>query len=313
MRLLADVDTGIDDALALAWLVRRAEVDLVGVTTTAGNTTAEQAALNSLAVLEIAGRGDVEVCVGTLAPLVVPLTTTPETHGVDGLGYARLPDVSDRISARGFLDLWADAVDAGPTSLLVSGPLTNLAVAIEERPDVVERFEQIVVMGGSFDHPGNTTPSAEWNSWVDPHAAARVYSWFEGRDRLPLVCGLQITEQIEIGPDVLAALEARRSDPLAALLADALRFYVEFHVEWGYGEIAQVHDLAAAMVAVGAVVFEAPPVWVGVEADSELTRGTTVRDGRLLWKRPPNARVVTSLGVAGVLGEIERWIGELNA
>lgn len=302
MRLLADVDTGIDDALALCWLAAREDVDLVGVSTTSGNTTARQAAENSLAVLEICGVDGVEVCVGTPAPLVVPASTTPETHGDHGLGNATLPQTRGSLSSRGFLDLWLDELRAHPgeTTLLVTGPLTNLAAALRAEPGLPELLARVVIMGGSFDHPGNTTPTAEWNSWVDPHAAAEAYAAWEGEpaDRLPIVCSLGVTERIVITPERLAELIAGAGpDPqrpqVLALLADALEFYFDFHAEYGYGRLAQVHDLFAAMVALDAVPWPAMTTWVGVETTSELTRGTTVRDARNLWRRTPNARVVT--------------------
>ena len=302
MRILADVDTGIDDALALCWLAARDDVELVGVSTTSGNTTAHQAAENSLAVLEICGLDGVEVCVGTPTPLAVPASTTPETHGDHGLGNATLPPTRGSLSSRGFLDLWLEELRAHPgeTTLLVTGPLTNLAVALRAEPRLPELLDLVVIMGGAFDHPGNTTPTAEWNSWVDPHAAAEAYAAWEGKpaDRLPLVCSLGVTERIVITPESLAELiTAAGPTParpqILALLGDALEFYFDFHAEYGYGRLAQVHDLFAAMVAVDAVGYRTRTSWVGVETDSELTRGTTVRDGRNLWRRTPNARIVT--------------------
>ncbi|GAB3702206.1 nucleoside hydrolase [Mariniluteicoccus flavus] len=331
--LIADVDTGIDDAVALAWLAARNDVDLVAVTTTSGNTSAEQAALNSLAVLEICGRGDVPVTVGTPAPLVVPASTTPETHGADGLGYARLPDVRDRLVSKDFLEVWLPAFRAAPgeVDLLVTGPLTNLAVALRAEPDLPQLVGRVVIMGGAFDHPGNTTPTAEWNAWVDPHAAAEVFAAWEGKpeDRLPIVCALETTERIVLVPaDLDRLVEARGAwaprlaeggvrdlqptdsgDAVVDLLSDALRHYFEFHVDWGYGYFAQIHDLFAAMVALDAVAYSTMTTWVGVETTSELTRGTTVRDARKLLGHAPNARIVTDTDPAAVLDELVERLG----
>lgn len=326
MRLIADVDTGVDDAIALAWLAGRSEVDLVAVTTTSGNTSAHRAALNSLAVLEAAGRPQVPVMVGTPTPLVVAPSTTPETHGDQGLGYAALPELGGRLDARPWLDVWLETFAAAPgeVDLLVTGPLTNLAVALRREPRLIDWIGQVTIMGGAFDHPGNTTPTAEWNTWVDPHAAAEVYAAYEGRDRLPIVCALETTEQIAFTPAHLDALArargvrepaltadnprdrapSRSGDALFDLVADALRFYFEFHQDYGYGYLAQIHDLFAAMVATGAADIETMTTWVGVETESELTRGTTVRDARRLWRRPANARIVTGCDAEAVLAEL---------
>ncbi|MGO4957142.1 nucleoside hydrolase [Luteococcus sp. Sow4_B9] len=316
MRILADVDTGIDDACALLYLCGLPDVEVVGVTTTSGNTTAHQAALNTLAVLDIAGRPDVEVAVGQPMPLVRPLVTTPETHGPGGIGYAQLPDLTQRLSSRPWLELWREALQdrPGETTLLVTGPMTNLATALEQIPDLPELVAGIVVMGGCFWHLGNTTPTAEWNTWCDPDAASRVLRVFDGfdADRLPILCATETTERIEYTPQLLDALltacgaaplglhaEAPRttlhsstgSRPLD-LLSDALRFYFEFHHDYDQGYVAHLHDLFAAQVAAGRARIATEVTVVDVETTSDLLRGTTVRDDRGIWGRQHNARVV---------------------
>ncbi|WP_420175192.1 nucleoside hydrolase [Luteococcus sp. OSA5] len=317
MKILADVDTGIDDACALLQLCGCPDVELVGATTTSGNTTAQQAALNTLAVLEIAGRGEVEVAVGTPQPLRRPLATTPETHGPGGLGHAALPNLTTRLSPRPWLELWRDAVrHPGEVTLLVTGPLTNLAVALQELPDLPERLAGVVIMGGAFWHLGNTTPTAEWNTWCDPDAAKQVFAHFEGLEesRLPILCATEMTERIEYTPALLddllrqagappvgyTASRARAAHPQADtghavldLLADALRFYFEFHHDYDQGYVAHLHDLFAAQVASGQARVELQSTVVDVEAASDLMRGTTVRDDRGIWQRRPNVRVVT--------------------
>lgn len=322
-RLIADVDTGIDDACALLYLLgrrRTGAVELAAITTSAGNTTARQAARNTLAVLDSCGVSDVEVAIGSEQPVEVELVTTPETHGMAGLGYAEVGDVEHKISPRGATEVWLEELRAHPgeTTLLVTGPLTNLARALRAEPELPSLLGGLVIMGGSFGgHRGNVTPVAEWNSWVDPHAAAEVYRAFAGKpiDRLPVVAGLEVTEQVYLLPAELDDLvEAaggvpprltvdgpRRADrhtdtgrPPLDLLVDALTFYFEFHTDYDTGYFAHLHDLYAAMLATGEVPAEAEPVCVDVEAGSELTRGMTIADVRGQWGRPPTARVVTS-------------------
>lgn len=317
VKIIADVDTGIDDACALLYLCGATDVDLLAVTTTSGNTTAHQSALNSLAVLDVAGRSDVEVAVGSHEPLVRPLVTTPETHGPGGIGYAELADHTERLSRRPWLEIWREQLEAHPgeVTLLVTGPMTNLAVALEAIPNLPELVDRIVIMGGCFWHLGNTTPTAEWNLWCDPDAGKRVFHAFEGlpADRLPILCGTEVTERIEYTPGLLDALlvrcgvrpvhydldrlrvsraEANTGQPVLDLLADALRFYFEFHHDYEQGYVAHLHDLFAAQVAAGHARISTVASVVDVEADSDLLRGTTVRDDRGIWGRQPTTRVV---------------------
>ncbi|MDY6054705.1 nucleoside hydrolase [Micrococcus sp.] len=321
-RLIADVDTGIDDACALLHLIgaRRLGVgpEIVAVTTTGGNATARDCALNSAAVLDLAGRPDVPVVVGAEAPLRRPAVTTPETHGEHGLGHARLPQDPARLAERDAVDLWLAELHAHPgrTTLLCTAPLTNLALALRAEPELPRLARSIVIMGGAFYYPGNTTPTAEWNTWVDPDAAKEVFAACEGlpEEQLPLLCPLETTERFAYTPALLDALlhdagarpvrwgaadervagpAADTGHPVTDALADALRFYFEFHHDYDQGYIAHLHDLFAAQVATGQADAVAEPTVVDVEADSELLRGTTVHDSRDIWGRRPNARRVT--------------------
>lgn len=304
-RIVADVDTGIDDACALSWLVGTAYVDLVACSVVSGNTTAESAARNTAAVLDACGATHVPVVVGRAEPLRVPLVTTPETHGPTGLGYAKVPEMPDRISDEDFLAVWARALDdptpfyyggqRPPVVLLLTGPLTNLAVALEHDPDLVDRFDRIVIMGGAFGHPGNTTELAEWNTWCDPDAAQRVFAHFAGKpvERLPVVCGLNVTETIEMHPAHLRGYcssagvpeprlrpgeveEYTAGLPVFELLVNALQFYFQFHLDHEGAYTVHLHDLLAASIAGGAVSFEATPsaIRVGVDGDD---RGATLQ------------------------------------
>ena len=318
VRVLVDMDPGIDDACALVQLVGSG-AGLAAVTTVGGNASARQCALNAAGLLEVLGREDVEVAVGAEAPLRRPPQTTPETHGPQGLGYARVPWRPERISARPALDVWLEELRARPgeTVLLCTGPLTNLALALRAEPRLPWLARSIVVMGGAFLHPGNTTPTAEWNTWCDPDAAKEVFAAFEGlqEDRLPLVCALEATERIEYTPDLLDSLltaagrapagwsvdrpredgpTARTGSRVLDVLADALRFYFEFHHDYDQGYVAHLHDLFAAQAATDAAVFHTRTTVVDVEADSDLMRGTTVCDDRGIWGRAPNARLVTA-------------------
>lgn len=323
--VVADVDTGIDDALALVYLgsLHAAGEVRLRVTTSAGNTTSEQAAANSREVLALVGAGDVPVVAGARRPLQVPLTTTPETHGAKGLGYHLTPDSWRGEAKAGTTGECRRAVESwrGARYLLVAGPATNLEWACRHAPETLADAD-ITLMTGAFHYPGNTTPTAEWNAWVDPHALQAVLASKLAREKRPTLCPLNVTERVVLSPERLDAwcegLErnsrggegafcAARPGDLAQLLRDALRFYFEFHESVGVGYCAQIHDLAAAMVMLGRVPTVCADATVDVEADSELMRGTTVADWNgEYWQRPPNARVLRELDPTAVFSEFER-------
>jgi purine nucleosidase len=332
---LLDVDTGIDDALALAYLAALPDTEFVSVTATPGNVDADQVARNTLALLELWGRPGVEVAIGAREPLAIPLLTTPETHGPQGIGYAVLPEPAGAVSARHAVDLWVEHARARPGELtaLVTAPLTNFALALRKEPRLPELLAKVVIMGGSFYHQGNTTPTAEWNTHVDPHAAKEVYAAFQGRplEKLPIVCSLDTTERMELHPDHVRQLaeaagarvpelvlpdqpEGLRStsdNTLVRHLSDALRFYFEFHRHYDQGYLAHVHDYFAAGVAAGTLDFEARPATVDVETGSKMLMGTTVADFRGLWGVPPNAHVVSANHPEAAFRELVSAVGSL--
>lgn len=309
--VLLDCDPGIDDALALVYLAglhHAGEIILTGVTTTAGNTTATQAAVNAAWVLERCGITGVPVAAGRPAPPVVELVTTPETHGETGLGY-----VTAEGEARGDWEaIWDAALEAHPgLRLIVTGPLTNLAARLRTDPAALTRFADVTVMGGAVHHPGNTTPTAEWNMWVDPHSAAEVFAAAEPAHPVTL-CSLAVTERFLVDPGRLERLVVELGNtPVAAELPAMLRFYFEFHDRQGEGYRAQIHDLLTCMVALDTIPSETAPTTVAVEADSPLLRGTTVADLRGHWGREPTARLVRDVDLDAAHAELSRGAGLL--
>ena len=302
--VLIDCDTGIDDALALMYLAalhHEGEVELVGATTTAGNVDVQQTAVNTRWVLDKCGLGNVPVVVGEPVPLQVPLTTTPETHGEFGLGYTN-PGAQD-ISRDSWQDIWRNAIaQYADLQLIVTGPATNLAT--------FGHVQNTTLMGGSYLYPGNTTPTAEWNTWVDPHGAKQAFAQATN----PItVCSLGVTERFTINPQTLDALiDALGTTPIASHLPEMLRFYFEFHDSQGEGYLAQIHDLLTVMIALGKIPFSTREVTVDVEADSELMRGTTVVDLRGHWGRKANALLVDDVDVDAAHAELLRAAILLN-
>ena len=292
-RVILDCDPGIDDTYALIYLAalnHAGELELDCVTTTTGNAEAEQCARNAAYVLTQCGLRMIPLAAGMPGPLVCEPSTTPETHGETGLGYVTAPE---RHVEHDWDALWIDSIERGTDDLhlIVTGPMTNLAAFARMHPEHFARLEHVTVMGGAVNYPGNTTPCAEWNFWVDPHAAAEVFD----RTRVPItLCSLGVTERMVLGPERLqASVDKLARTPLD--LEAITRFYFEFHEDIGEGYIAQVHDLLTVMVALGRVDAGFCLTTLAVEPTSTLTRGACVADLRGIWERDPNVRLITDV------------------
>ena len=344
--LILDVDTGIDDSLALLYAAGSPEVELVAVTCLAGNVDAATVGVNTRAVLDLAGRTDVEVAMGRETPLARPLETTPETHGPGGIGYAVLPPPNRPLSDRHAVDLLVAEARRRPgeLTLVTLGPLTNLALATEREPDLPRLLRRVAIMGGAFfGASGNTTPTTEWNLHCDPEAAAIVFrAWSaavaaDPRTPRPLVMGLNVTEGARITTDHVVALARRAgsrpddslalargedpmqpvhsvaSDPIVRFIADALRFYFEFHERYDGFYGAFIHDPLVVAAAIDPSLVRSEALFVDVETRGELTAGMTVADMRHLTGRPANADVVVDADVATFLERLVERVGGLAA
>lgn len=309
--VFADVDTGVDDAMALVYLLGSAEAQLVGIASTGGNVAVQQVCANNLGLLELCRAGDIPVSMGASQPLECALRTAEDTHGPQGLGYAEVPASDRTLTDYDAAEAWVRAARAHPGELvgLVTGPMTNLALALRAEPRLPGLLKRLVIMGGSFEYRGNTDVVAEWNISVDPEAAAEVFAGWSGT-ALPIVLGLNLTENIVMTPTVLCRLaeaagsssvamsvldprgtRSVASNPLIRVLEDAMRFYFEFHFQQGEGYLAHLHDPLAAAVALDPSLAQTRPATVDVELTGTLTRGMTIADWSGRWGRAHNARV----------------------
>ncbi len=340
--LLLDVDTGIDDALALLYACASPEAELVAVTCLSGNAALADTERNTRAVLELVGRGDVEVAAGRPTPLLRALEITPETHGPRGLGYAELPDPSTPLSSRFGPDVIVEAARSRPgeLTLVTLGPLTNLAIALLAEPALPRLLRRWVCMGGAFRVPGNTTPVSEWNVHCDPEAARLVFeAWQAAVDvdaTIPraLVLGLDVTEQARLTTDDVVALARRAgsrpddtldpgrdplaperrsvaSNPVIRFLADALRFYFEFHARYDGFYGAFVHDPLVVAAALDPGLVTTEPVAVEVDASGGAGDGQTIGDWRRTTGRVPNADVAVDVDVDAFRERLLERVGAL--
>jgi purine nucleosidase len=316
--VFADVDTGVDDAMALVYLLASPEIELVGIASTGGNVAVHQVCVNNLSLLELCEAPDIPVSQGAQQPLACPMRTAEDIHGHTGLGYAELPSSDRQLTSYDAAEAWVRAAHAHPGQLIgvATGPLTNLALALRAEPALPTLLRRLVVMGGAFDYLGNTTPVAEFNICVDPEAAAEVFAaWAPaagtpGQQPLPIVCGLDLTQRVAMTPDILARLAAasgstttvmneldehgtrsEASNPLIRVIEDAMRFYFERHLRRSWGYLAYQHDPLAAATALDPQLVSTRPATVDVELTGTLTRGMTVADWSGRWGRKPNMRV----------------------
>ncbi len=288
--MLLDCDPGHDDAMAIVAAARYAE--LVGITTVAGNAPLERTTHNALVMRDLLGI-DVPVHAGSPRPLVAEPHAAAFVHGESGLDGADLPAPTtplDGTDAVGFIIDTCRTID--DVWLVPVGPLTNIALALRTAPDIAERIAGISLMGGgSF---GNRTPTAEFNIWADPEAAAIVF----GYGGPLLMAGLDVTHQFEATAERIAAIEALPG-ALAAVLADLLEFFSRNYLsrhDPGSVRGAAVHDPLAVFAVTHPDLFGRAARHVAIETWGEHTRGMTVIDQRAITARAdPNCDVLTSV------------------
>jgi inosine-uridine nucleoside N-ribohydrolase len=290
MNILLDCDPGHDDAIALLLALASPEVDLVGVTTVHGNQTLEKTTVNALKLLEFAGRTDVPVAAGADRPLRREPFVAEYVHGESGMDGPSLPRPTIAPVAEHAVDFIARTVleSDEPVTLVPTGPLTNIGLFLACHPDAAARLERIVLMGGAIGE-GNVTPAAEFNIWVDPEAADRVFS--SGLD--VTMVGLDVTHRAIFGPEPAARLKA--SGRVGAMVAELLEFYGRFHKQ-SYGwDGSPIHDAVAMTHAFKPGIVETVHTGVRVDCGEELGRGRTNVDlrGRVGWE--PNAQVAVDI------------------
>jgi purine nucleosidase len=296
-----DVDTGVDDALALIYLLASPDADVVGIASTGGNVAVDQVCENNLGLLELCRITDIPVSKGSDETLTGPIPAPSAVHGARGLGYADLPPSDGRLTEYDSATAWVRAAHDFPGELIgvATAPLTNLALALRVEPALPTLLRRLVIMGGAYDYRGNTTTVAEWNIMVDPEAAADVFAAWSvnaaAPQRLPILCGLDLTRHIAMTPEHLAGLTAAAgsdpANPLIRLIDDATQFYMEAYHGLGHGYVAHLHDPLAAAVALDPQLIATQPATVDVELTGRLTRGMTVTDWTGRWGREPNAHI----------------------
>ncbi|MGI5448015.1 nucleoside hydrolase [Streptomyces sp. CA-243310] len=289
--IVIDCDPGHDDALAIMLAAGDPGIDLLAVTTVAGNQTLDKTTLNALRVCTVAGITGVPVAAGCAQPLVEPLEVAEDVHGVSGIDGPRFPVPTVATVPEHAVELLRRVLigHPEPVTLVPTAPLTNIALLLTRYPEVAGRIKEIVLMGGSTER-GNRTPAAEFNIHVDPEAADIVF-----RSGVPVtMCGLNVTHQALATPGVLARFEALDSE-LGWICVELLRYFAERYRRLFGFSAPPVHDPVAVARVIDPAIVSCVDAHVAVELHGRHTRGATVVDlhGRL--GLPANARVAVGL------------------
>jgi purine nucleosidase/pyrimidine-specific ribonucleoside hydrolase len=273
-RVLIDTDPGVDDAVAILLALASPEIDVVAITTVAGNVALDKTTLNARRLVELAQREDVPVAAGCGEPLSEPLGEDSVVHGYDGLGDLAWSEPAVALDARDGVELMADMVAAGSLTIVAIGPLTNLAVLVQRHPGIDLRVERLVIMGGA-SWQGNVTPAAEFNIWADPEAARVV---FDAQWPITLM-PLDLTHQAFLDDDDLAYFTSLGTE-VGRRVAGMLEPYAQFHQRWYGTRDVIMHDAMAVYDVLDESAIEKQGARVAVETGGVHSRGATFIDRR---------------------------------
>jgi purine nucleosidase len=291
--VIVDCDPGHDDALALLLAVGDPRLQLLGVTTVAGNQTLEKTTRNALRILALAGADEVPVAAGCDRPLVGELTVAEDIHGGSGLDGPDLDVPVAAIADVHGVELMRRLImgSAGPVTVVATGPLTNVALLVRTHPEVLPRVRRIVFMGGSTER-GNTTPYGEFNIVTDPEAADIVL-----RSGVPLtMIGLNVTHQALATEEIIAEFRGLGTR-LGVVCADLMTFFASTYLRVFGFEHPPVHDPVAVAAVIDASIVRTVAAPVAIELTGTHTRGATVVDLHRRTAEAPHVDVAVGLDV----------------
>ena len=308
--IIIDTDPGQDDAVAILLALASPEhVNVLGVVAVAGNVPLDLTQKNARIVCELAGRPDMPVFAGADAPMARKLVTAEHVHGKTGLDGPPLPEPAMALQEQSGVDFIIETLRTEPpgtVTLCPIGPLTNIGIAFAKAPDVVERVQEIVLMGGAYFEVGNITPAAEFNIYVDPEAADIVFKSGVKLTVMPLdVTHKALTSQAWV--DDMAALGTETGRMVSAWTDFFERYDMEKYGSTG----APLHDPCVIAYLIKPELFTGRHVNVEVETQSELTRGMTVADWWDVTDRAPNAMFVGGVDRDGFFGLLSERLARL--
>jgi len=291
-RIIIDTDPGIDDSLAILLALASPEITLEGLSVVHGNSSTEQGTINALSVLELAKAGHIPVYKGCDLPLVQPSLLAPETHGDEGIGYAKLSAAQSKYQVERGSDFLIEKIMSNPgeITLVCIAPLTNIALAIRQEPRIVEKVKEVFIMGGALRHEGNTTMLAEFNTYVDPHAAHIVF-----HSGMPMtLTPLDVTYQCIFTKDDLNRL-LKINSSITTFIADATRFYMEFHDEYQKIDGCVINDPMTLALTFMPEICDYKELYIDVDLSGGVGMGNTFADFYHMTQKPANMKV--ALGI----------------
>ena len=309
-KIIIDTDPGQDDAVAiLLALASPEDVTVLGITAVAGNVPLDLTQKNARIICELAQKTDVPVFAGAKRPLERPLVTAEHVHGKTGLDGPQLPDPTMTLQDQHAVDFIIQTLRAEPSgtiTLCPLGPLTNIAAAFNQAPDIIERVREVVLMGGAYFEVGNITPTAEFNIYVDPEAAEIVLKSGADITMMPL----DVTHKALVTKnrnDRFRALET----PVGVAVAEMTDFFERFDREKYGSDGAPLHDPTVIAYLINPKLFTGRYVNVEVETKSALTLGMTVADWWRVSNREPNAMFIGDLDADGFFDLLTERLGRL--
>lgn len=307
--IIIDTDPGQDDAIAILLALASPELDVLGITAVAGNVPLALTEKNARKICELAGKTQTPVYAGAAQPLVRPLVTAEYVHGKTGLDGPDLPAPSMPLQEEFAVDFIVETIRQRPkktVTLCALGPLTNIALALAAAPDVAPKIQEIVLMGGGFFEGGNVTPAAEFNIYVDPHAAATVFN-----AGIPIVMApLDCTHKALTTHARVDALRAKNT-PICDVTADLIDFFERFDEDKYGTDGGPLHDPCVIAYLLQPDLFAGRQCNVSIEIQSELTMGMTVIDWWGVTDRPKNAFVLGNVNAQGFFDLITERVATL--
>ncbi|ANI28452.1 ribonucleoside hydrolase [Yersinia entomophaga] len=296
--IIIDCDPGHDDAMALILALASPELKIAAVTTSAGNQTPEKTLRNALRILTLLKRRDIPVAGGAQKPLLRELIIADNVHGESGLDGPVLPEPDFAPQAENAVELIARVLRASPrpVTLVATGPLTNIALFLASHTELTPKIERIVIMGGSV-MLGNWTPAAEFNIYVDPEAAERVF-----QSGIPLtMAGLDVTHKAQVMSEDIERFR-QLGNPVADVVAGLLDFFMLYHRQerWGF-KGAPLHDPCTIAWLLAPELFQSVDRWVGIETQGKYTQGMTVTDFYQLTGKPANTQILMDIDRQGFI------------
>jgi inosine-uridine nucleoside N-ribohydrolase len=292
-KIILDCDPGHDDAIAILLAAHHPEIDLLAITTVAGNQSLEKTTRNALKVCSLANIRNVPIAMGMDRPLVRAAKHAPDIHGESGMDGPHIPEPTIELVRQHAVDLIIDLLmdSEGDITLVPTGPLTNIAAAMRQQPSIIPKIKAISLMGGAMGL-GNVTPAAEFNMHTDPEAAMIVF----GCSRPITIVPLEVTHQALATEEIITRLRTAQR-PVATFAADLLVFFADtYHKVFGF-PAAPVHDPCAVAAVIDPKILHAHTMHVAIETSGEWTSGRTVCDVYGKLGKEPNARVGYALEV----------------